>query len=376
MSLTTIIYLSEDFPYSKIHHELCRNIILSNSNVDVVVYSVLRKWAKGAKSPFYPNMNYKTLIYDFDGSDLRYKYDFFYKVRKKYNWLVRHADLSQVSKLHASTLFSDGAVALKLYKQKGIPYIVSVRATDVNLYFKYMFYLWPLGIEILKNAQNVCFITENGYNSLIKFSYFNIKSIIDDKKMIFPNGVDQFWIENSCNKKDVVNPCNILFVGKFDKNKNVVTLMHSVLNLTKSKPDLCMTLVGGGGSQSKEVYRLCKKYPKIFIYRGKISDKEELCKVIRSNHVLAMASHSETFGLVYLEALSRGLPVLYSKGQGIDGVFRNNIGEAVDSKSIKSVELGLQKLLKHYSEYEIIGEIIKNFSWQVIAKSYIELYFK
>ena len=35
-----------------------------------------------------------------------------------------------------------------------------------------------------------------------------------------------------------------------------------------------------------------------------------------------MPSRYETFGLVYGEAMSQGLPIIYSKGQGVDGYFK------------------------------------------------------
>lgn len=59
--------------------------------------------------------------------------------------------------------------------------------------------------------------------------------------------------------------------------------------------------------------------------------------------IFVMVSHSETFGLVYIEALSQGLPILYTRGQGIDGTLKEKIGEAADSydeNSIKKLYVG------------------------------------
>ena len=88
-----------------------------------------------------------------------------------------------------------------------------------------------------------------------------------------------------------------------------------------------------------------------------------------------MASHSETFGLVYVEALSQGLPVLYTKGQGIDGVFEENIGEAVVSTSQKSLLSGLNKLINTYATYQLDETDLDRFSWNNIAHSYLNIYF-
>ena len=41
----------------------------------------------------------------------------------------------------------------------------------------------------------------------------------------------------------------------------------------------------------------------------------------KSAHIFVMPSLTETFGIVFIEALSQGLPLIYTKGQGIDGYF-------------------------------------------------------
>ena len=46
-----------------------------------------------------------------------------------------------------------GGMALKLKREKNIDYIVAVRSTNVNLFFKYIFYLRRIGIQIMKEAK-------------------------------------------------------------------------------------------------------------------------------------------------------------------------------------------------------------------------------
>lgn len=86
-----------------------------------------------------------------------------------------------------------------------------------------------------------------------------------------------------------------------------------------------------------------------------------------------MISHIETFGLVYIEALSQGKPLLYTKGQGIDSLFDFSIGEKVKSTDMKDIEGRIQDLL--VNRYESINLIdFNNFRWSNIAKNYYNLY--
>lgn len=372
-----ILYLSEDYPYSKVHHELCNNIV-SISGEHLILYSVLRsKIQKRDLRATYQNVKYATLFNDISRHELRYKYDFSYKIKIKYNWLVSHCKISEVGVVHAATLFSEGAVALRLYEEYGIPYIVAVRGSDINFYFKYMVHLWHWGIKILSNAQRVIFLTDSGAQQLLRRNriLFRISSALELKKCIIPNGIDNFWLEHRYPKKVLQVPSNILYVGIFKHNKNVCLLCDSVLKLKKKNPHIKLTLVGGGGEEHGKVLHYCNKYSDTFSYLGKIYDKKILCDIFRENDIFAMASHSETFGLVYVEALSQGLPVLYTKGQGIDGVFKENIGEAVVSTSQKSLLSGLNRLINTYATYQLDETDLDRFSWNNIAHSYLNIYF-
>lgn len=367
-----ILYISEDYPYTKVHHELCNHLISAGTDVSITLYSVIRKkglQVRDLRSSY--DKNYDTIYYDFEDNLLRYKFDFSYKIKKKYDYL-RQFDLSEISIVHAATLFSEGAVAYQLYKERGIPYIVSIRGTDINFYFKYMFHLWKLGLNILRNASKIIFITEQSYNSffnlgLIKRFQLNFRN----KSYVIPNGVDDFWLNNVCLKKNNHN-YKFIYIGVFDENKNVVSVMRELLKLSKLYPNLELYLVGGGGNQHNCVLDYCSLYPHIFHYMGKIYEKDKLCNLIRQCDVFTMVSHSETFGLVYIEALSQGLPILYTLGQGIDGVFKENVGVGVVSTSSSSIYNGLLKIIKEYDSFVIPKlSILKKFSWKNIAQTYL-----
>ena len=106
---------------------------------------------------------------------------------------------------------------------------------------------------------------------------------------------------------------------------------------------------------------------------GKIYDKDKLRNLLRQCDVFSMVSHSETFGLVYIEALSQGLPILYTKGQGIDGVFEENVGVGIDSKSSISISNGIKKILEEYDSFVMPKmSSFNKFSWNYIAKLYLK----
>ena len=177
-------------------------------------------------------------------------------------------------------------------------------------------------------------------------------------------------------KLRVAKELNLLYIGKFTKNKNVVALQEAVLLLnTKYNKQIKLHLVGGGRSEEADVLGLVKKHPTIFTFHGEIYDKQKLLHVYRSCDVFAMPSKGETFGLVYVEDMLQGLPILYTKNEGIDGAYQENIGEGVSVGNIQNIKDKLLLLYDNYTTYEINISLLKSIhDWKVIAQKYAALY--
>lgn len=295
------------------------------------------------------------------------------KIAYLYKDLKSKVDLSKFDIIHASTMFSDGALALKIYQDFNIPYILAIRGTDVNIFLKYRKDLRTLTREILANASKLVFISHALEFNFFQNGYINsIKGALKKKSQIIPNGLDPYWLEHRQNQKELT-PNKILYIGKFNKNKNVLKLIHAFLMLKKTHPLLELHLVGGGGKQEKSIANLANLHPEIRIH-GPIYDMDKLRSMIASCHIFAMVSIGETFGLVYVEALTQGLPIIFTKNQGIDGTFKENIGESVNPKSIISISEGINTLITNYSKYEVNKLDFNSFSWNLISNSYFKLY--
>ena len=89
-----------------------------------------------------------------------------------------------------------------------------------------------------------------------------------------------------------------------------------------------------------------------------------------------MPSKYETFGLVYPEAMSRGLPVIYTKGQGFDKYFKD--GEVGYPIQYDSVSEGVKVVIDIMSNYTFISNNAKDnskrFSWDIISNDYKNIY--
>lgn len=279
------------------------------------------------------------------------------------------------STIHAHSLFTNGFVAYQLYKKYNIPYIVAVRNTDVNLFFKYMFHLRKIGIEIMKSASKIIFLSE-GYKDQVlrEFVPYEYCKLMKEKSVIIPNGIDGYWLKNKgrVRKKMNSNNLNLIQVGDINKNKNVLQTINAIEILRKKGYNIKLDIVGK--IKNNNIFR--KLTAKKFVhYKGFVS-KNELINYYRENDIFILPSKHETFGIVYLEAMSQGLPLIYTRDQGFDKLFKEGeVGFSVDYDDPIEMAECILAIIDNYEEMsKNCIESVDNFDWEHINKQYIEVY--
>ena len=373
-----VLYLTEDYIGSRVHHNLCRSIVDADSQIDMTVFAFNRpNYPLRDLRGTYTDANYRLIESAFDVNMLMYRALFPYKIRCKYRQLMQKVDTAKIDLVVASTLFSDGAVAYRLWRERGIPYVVAVRGTDVNLYLRLMPQLYHLGRQIIANACKVVFISpvqRRQYENSLAFR--RLAANLQSKLATITNGIDRNWIDNQHFTDDNRNPDAILYIGVFDKNKNVATLIEACKMAREQNPRLTLHLVGGGGACEPQIMKQIKQNADWIKFHGPVYDKQKLMQICRENAVFAMISKSETFGLVYFEALTQGLPVVYTAGQGFSGVMPDlNVGLAVNPKSAADVAEKLKTALANRKS--MVNDIRKvdfdEFCWPNKAQKWLSV---
>lgn len=319
-------------------------------------------------------------------SDLVYSKDFNWYDRFLYN-RKRHKIASaihdrfnprEIDIIHAHSLFSAGGVADIFYKGDGTQYIVAIRNSDVNVFFRYGLHIRSLGLKIMKNAKKLIFLSPSYRDSLLEqYVPERLQPEIMNKSVVIPNGIDGFWLRNTFfrQQQKTDRQIRLLFVGELQKNKNVETCIHVAHELCKKGYDSSLTVVGDG-PEGNAIKKLAAESGIVVRFCGWLNSKEELLKEYRAADIFIMLSIKETFGLSYIEAMSQGLPVVYTKGQGIDGYFTDGIiGISCYPKEIQTIT---EKVLRVVGDYDSISanatKTAQGFSWERIAMQYHEIY--
>lgn len=370
-----ILHISNGYADSKVHSQLTKAI--DSRGIAQIVYCPLREERLLGKNKFVGK--HIEFAYSFCIKSW-YKYVYHYKAHELYKDMKRQVDIKSADIIHAHTLFSDGVLAYKAHKEFGIPYVVAVRNTDVNDYIRLMKHTYCTGRKIVLNAEKIYFISSSLKVTFEQSDFIRpILNEVKDKFVLRPNGVDDYWHNHISHESRTGH--DVLYVGDYSANKNVVRLAKAIIELRQEKglEDVRLLIVGGevkGGFRNNDgrTQAMIEAYPEAIKAFGKIYDKERLVEVMRRCSLFAMTSIHETFGLVYIEALSQNLPVVYTKGQGIDGLFDNKVGKGVNPLSIEEIKNAIRDILQNHDAYSNKDLDFRNFKWSEISERYVQDY--
>jgi glycosyltransferase involved in cell wall biosynthesis len=379
-----VLHISNDFGGTEVYRNLYQH--LDNLGVKQTIFV-----------PVNPRVQNRVGNHDFDfkteGSKIiystsqkwyhRYLYD--RKISGVVKDLERLVDLDEISIVHTGTLCMTGAVAFEVSKRFNKPYIVSVRNTDINTYFKHMWWKRGYFYSILLKAHEVVFISPQYKKNCLDI-HFNkaVSEKIEAKTRVIPNGIDSYYLENrELVPKTLNKSINIVFAGGYKNNKNLLRLIKAIDVLKSKGYNVTLTAIGRSLPNrlvSEAYVELLEKEAlgKDYIFLVEYKQKEDLCKAYSKADIFVMPSIHETFGLSYAEALSQGLPIVYTKGQGFDGFYKDGeVGYAVNALDIEDIANGIESVINNYSYLlQNVANLSLNqdFAWNQIAKRYCRLY--
>jgi glycosyltransferase involved in cell wall biosynthesis len=206
---------------------------------------------------------------------------------------------------------------------------------------------------------------------------------------IIPCGVDKSrFSPNHGDKRgkkiaERTNNHKILYVGKLIHYKGVDVLIKAFKIVLAKSSQNCSLLIAGSGGERDELINLVKDLDLCdhVTFSGGLPD-DLLPQCYRSSNLFvlpSLASRREAFGIVLLEAMASGLPVITSDIPGPDEVVRNGeTGLLVPPGNVEKLAEAIITLLddKYSSKMGICAhkDVAKKYDWSVVAESYERLY--
>lgn len=360
-----------------------RILHISNDYYNSKVYQTLHQGflADGMDSVFFVPMKYQaprqqnTAVIEAHCIRQYDRYFYLNKQRKIYRCFRREVERLRPDLTHGYFLYSGGIHCLWAKREFGIPYVITVQNTDINVIYRKLIYLRKLGREILREAKLI-FFASDAYRSYVLDHIVSPeeRDQMVHKCKLIPFAVDPFWTEHITRevRSAPAGAVRLLMAGTVIAGKNQLRTANAVRLLREQGVDAELTVVGA--TIDREMDQILSSLD--FVRRIKHIPKEKLIEEYRRADIFVLPSIKESFGLVYAEALTQGLPVLYSKGQGFDRQFPEGfVGYHVDPLSEEDISSRILQTMKEYTTIQPhCGEASLKFTQRAVCDLSKEYY--
>ena len=116
------------------------------------------------------------------------------KVRRVLSDVLSNTPVVQFRLVHAHFLYSDGAVARRLQKAHGLPYLVAVRNADLNAFMRYRPDLAGVRNDVLRHASRVVFLSQAYREAVVARLPPALREVVLAKALVVPNGIGPDWL--------------------------------------------------------------------------------------------------------------------------------------------------------------------------------------
>ncbi len=279
---------------------------------------------------------------------------------------------------HSFFSLPTGPLSLWLKNKIGVPYIVSLRGSDVPGYDPYAEQithrlLLPLTRRIWQKAHRVVALSE-GLKELAQ------KALPSCEMDVIYNGIDASLFRPLVPYEErPTPPLRILCVSRLLERKGIHVLLETFSRIVT--PDLTLTIVGEGNYEQR-LRQLAKalNLDASVSFAGYIPN-EKLAQVYSEGHIFALPTEAESFGIVFAEAMACELPVIGTNIGGVPEVVR----EGQDGLLIPPADAdALEAALLHLIEDEPLRTKMAHnarqraetcFTWDAVVNGYEQLYF-
>lgn len=203
----------------------------------------------------------------------------------------------------------------------------------------------------------------DGYTAVSDAAAEYVQSLTDETVHIIPNGIH---LKDASPKKGK-STHDFLYVGRLERRKGVKYLIKAFAQVVAQLPEATLCIAGDGPDRAKlELLAQQLEVADNVTFLGYVSEEEKEQLFTSSRVFCSPALYGESFGIVLLEAMAYGLPLVAGNNPGYAGVMKDyGATSIVNPKDIDEFARRLVLFLQ--------DETLRN-TWQKWAKDYVAQY--
>jgi len=271
-----------------------------------------------------------------------------------------------------------GYASYVINRKHGIPYVIVEHRS---------FFVWstqearqmvlPFHIPLFGLAYEHCEKLILVSDSLRKGIEALVPSVIE-RSMVIPNMIreDLFLLPPQARKTE---PFIFLWAGRLEHVKGVDLLLEAVKTLSEQTEKRFLVRLAGKGSLREELEQLAAALglSDRVKFLGRIS-RTDMLKEMQGANCKVLPSRYEAFGVVLIEAMATGLPLIATRSGGPDSIVTRENGILIEGESVNELAAAMQEIManiKEYSADEIRKQTLKHYGDRSVMEEYNRLFF-
>lgn len=230
-------------------------------------------------------------------------------------------------------------------QKHGIPYIVTWHSSNVYEEYNHKISNIELETRILKNATKVIAVSKAVAMALS--TRYGLEDVHVGFNVLEPE-FEYCKLPFPIRQRDTFN---FISIGSLDKNKNHELLINSFSQAFKGEN--FKLSIGGTGHLLAELNQLVIKLgmQKQVEFLGHLN-REQVVKSLTISDCLVLSSNHETFGVVLIEALSMGIPVISTRCGGAEDIVNDSNGLLVEKIDLASMVKGMKDMVEMKDSFD------------------------
>ena len=264
--------------------------------------------------------------------------------------------------IHANAM----AAAASLFFTRGsVRWLQSIQTTQPSPHWH-----WRLQAKVHKRAERI--IVPSSSITQVAHQLANIPL---GKFQVIPNAIDPeaFRIERTYEG----HAFRVGFIGRLDPIKRIPDLLHAIKLLGAGEAGVHLHVFGAGAAHDRVTAQIAQLGLRDAVtMHGPVPTPQEALKQI---DLLVLPSSAEGFGLVLIEAMAAGVPVIGTNAPGIRDVVRNGeTGLLVPVGSPQELAEAIRRVmedsaLRHRLVRHAQADVRERFTWDAVLREYAKL---
>ena len=291
--------------------------------------------------------------------------------------------------LHIQTPFIAHYVGVSLAKELNIPRVATYHTYFEEYLYRYIPFLpkaWMKSIarhytKIQCNDLDAVLVPSNAMKNVLN------QYGVDTFTEVLPTGIELHKFVNGDGAKfrrDYNIPLDrpaLVFIGRVAYEKNIDFLLHVISSVRRTIPEVLLVIAGEGPALAhlKNLTAKLRLHDNV-LFCGYLDRSSELLDCYASGDAFVFASNTETQGLVLLEAMALGVPLVSTAVMGTKDILAAGKGALICNESVDEFAAAVARLLRDRPLRERLSqeakEYVKTWSAPSMAEKLIHFYQK